>query len=78
MASNRAEEWAEAMKQEMDSLIQHGTWDLIPKTDLEPDHRPLKEKWVYKIKRGVDKQITCFKARWVIKQKRALKRSSSG
>ena len=68
MASDQAEEWAEAIKQEMDSLIQHGTWDLIPKTDIQPGHRPLKGKWVYKIKCGVDNQITRFKARWVVKE----------
>ena len=67
MASDQAEEWAEAMKQEMDSLIQHRTWDLIPISDVKPGHRPLKGKWVYRIKRGVDNQITRFKARWVVK-----------
>ena len=67
MASDQAQEWAEAMKQEMDSLIQHQTWELIPKTEVKPGYRPLKGKWVYKIKRGVNNQITCFKARWVAK-----------
>ncbi len=63
MASNQAEEWAEAMKQEMNSLIQYRTWDLIPISDVKPGHCPLKGKWVYRIKRGVDNLITCFKAR---------------
>ena len=48
-------------------LIQHETWDLISKTDIQPSHRSLKEKWVYKIKRGVNNQISCLKARWVVK-----------
>ena len=51
----------------MQSLIDHQTWELIPKQNVEPGHRPLKGKWVYKIKRGVDNQITRFKARWVVK-----------
>lgn len=67
IASDQAEEWAKAMKQKIDSLVQHRTWDLIPRTDVEPDYQPLKGNWVYKIKRGVDNQITRFKARWVVK-----------
>lgn len=67
MASDQAEKWAEAMQQEMQSLIDHQTWKFILKQNVEPGHRPLKEKWVYKIKRGVDNQITRFKARWVVK-----------
>ena len=67
MASEQAEEWVEAMREEMQSLIKHETWDLIPKNDITPGHRPLKGKWVYKIKRGVDNQILRFKARWVVK-----------
>ena len=67
MASDQAEEWAEAMQQEMHSFIEHQTWNLIPKQDVAPGHRPLKGKWVYKIKRGVDNQITRCKARWVVK-----------
>lgn len=63
MASNQAEEWADAIKQKIDSLVDHGTWDLIPKADIQPRHKPLKGKWAYKIKRGVDNQITRFKTR---------------
>ncbi len=67
IASNQAEEWTEAMKQKMDWLIQHKTWDLIPIFDVKPGHCSLKGKWIYRIKRGVDDQITRFKARWVVK-----------
>lgn len=67
MASEHAEKWAKAMKEEMQLLIKHETWDLIPKNDIIPGHRPLKGKWVYRIKQGVDNQILRFKARWVVK-----------
>ena len=63
VASDQAEEWAEAMQQEIQSLIDHQTWELIPKQNVQLGHRPLKEKWVYKIKQGVNNQITRFKAR---------------
>lgn len=49
MAFNQAKEWAETIKQGMDSLIQHRTWDLIPISDIEPGHCLLKDKWVYRI-----------------------------
>ena len=67
VASGQAEEWVKAIKQEMDLLIQHETWDFIPKTNIQPGHRPLKGKWVYQIKRDVNNQITRIKARWVVK-----------
>ncbi len=44
MASDQAKRWAEDMKQEIDLLIQYQTWDLIPKTKIEPDYRLLKGK----------------------------------
>ena len=58
MASEQTEEWAEAMKEEIQSLIKHKTWTLILKDKIVAGHLVLKEKWVYKIKRGVDNQIT--------------------
>ncbi len=44
MISDQAEEWAVAMKQKIDLLIQHKTWDLIPISNVKLDHRPLKGK----------------------------------
>lgn len=45
------------MQQKLQLLIDHQTWELIPKLNVEPDHCPLKEKWVYKIKQRVDNKI---------------------
>lgn len=67
MASDQVKKWAEALQQEMQSLMDHQIWELIPKQNVEPDTCPLKGKWVYKLKQRVNNQITWFKARWVVK-----------
>lgn len=55
------------MKEEIDSLNQNNTRSLISNDEIEPSHRPLGGKWVYKVKRDVDGKIARFKARWVVK-----------
>lgn len=54
MTSNQAEEWAEVIKQKIDLFIQYETWDFISKTNIQLGYQPLKKKWIYKIKRGID------------------------
>ena len=67
MQGPNAAEWAKAMEEELDQLRKNETWELVHKNDIEPGHRPLGGKWVYKIKRDVDGNIARFKARWVVK-----------
>lgn len=55
------------MKEELDLLYENNTWTLIPKSEMEPGHRPLGGKWVYKVKRDVENKIARVKARWVVK-----------
>jgi len=60
-------EWIEAMKSELDSLIENSTW--IPVNQLSKDTQPIHpigSKWVFRIKANVDGS-THFKARLVIK-----------
>ncbi len=40
-------EWQDAMREEMDSLEQNATYELI---ELPAGRRALKNKWVYKLK----------------------------
>ena len=54
MASNQAKKWAEAIKQKIDSLIQHRIEDFIPIFDIKPGHYLLKDKWIYRMKQEVD------------------------
>lgn len=55
------------MEEEVDQLHKNNTWTLIRMEEMEPGHRPLGCKWVYKVKRDVDGNIARFKARWVVK-----------
>jgi hypothetical protein len=58
------DDWLKASKDEMESLVQNNTWDLVqPPTG----RKVLKGKWVYKYKRGADGRVLHHKARWVVK-----------
>ena len=56
--------WEEAMKEEMDSLVNNHTWDLV---QLPAGKRELHNKWVYRLKEeyGGKKRYT---ARLVVKR----------
>ena len=60
------------MNQEYASLIENQMWDLVPKPS---DRKPVRNKWIYKVKYKSDGQIDKFKARLVAKgftQKRGV------
>ncbi len=67
MSRPHAQQWSQAMKEELDQLETNQTWELLHKRDIEPGHKPLGGKWVYKVKRDVNGDIARFKARWVVK-----------
>ena len=67
MQGPHAAEWARAMEEELDQLHKNETWTLVHRDEMEPGHRALGGKWVYKIKRDVDGNVARFKARWVVK-----------
>jgi hypothetical protein len=54
--------WLSAIQSEYNSLIENGTWDLIPRSQVPDGHRVIKGKWVFDIK-GDGR----YKARWVVK-----------
>ncbi|RVW13910.1 Retrovirus-related Pol polyprotein from transposon TNT 1-94 [Vitis vinifera] len=56
--------WKEAIKSEIDSILQNHTWELV---DLPPGCKPLSSKWIFKRKMKVDGSIDKYKARLVIK-----------
>lgn len=62
MASPQAHHWLEAMKAEIDSLVQHKVWKLVKKPD---GSNVIKGRWVFTLKRGKDGSLDKYKARWV-------------
>ncbi|KAF0894043.1 hypothetical protein E2562_033922 [Oryza meyeriana var. granulata] len=56
--------WRRAMMEEMDSINDNRTWDLV---DPPPSQRPIGLKWVYKVKRDERGAIVKHKARLVAK-----------
>ena len=54
--------WEEGMKEEMDSLVNNHTWDLV---QLSTGKRALHKKWVYRLKEE-DGGKKRYKARLVV------------
>ena len=55
------------MIEEVRSLIENQTQELVDFASLKPPHKPFAGKWVFKVKKGKDGQVLCYKARWVVK-----------
>ncbi|WVZ26235.1 hypothetical protein V8G54_004779 [Vigna mungo] len=56
--------WQEAMQAEILALRQNKTWDIVP---TPPSIKPIRCKWVFKIKRRPDGYVERYKARLVVK-----------
>jgi len=59
-----AAQWQDAMDKEITQLENTGTWEL---TELPADRKPIKYKWVLKVKRDHTGAITHYKGRLVAK-----------
>ena len=57
-----SKEWTAAIKDELNSLIQNGTWEETP---LPMGRKPISCKWIFKIKRDADGNVARYKARLV-------------
>ena len=55
-----SDDWYRATDAEIASLIDHGTWKLVP---LPSDRKALNNKWVFRIKTDSEGKITRYKAR---------------
>lgn len=64
MQSSECGKWQVAMTDEMTSLLQNNTWELVEKP---VDRAVIKNRWVFKVKTKVDGSVDRFKARLVAK-----------
>ena len=64
VTSSEGPQWREAIKSEIDSILQNHTWELV---DLPPGCQPLSYRWIFKRKMKADGTIDKYKARLVIK-----------
>ncbi|XP_071713072.1 uncharacterized mitochondrial protein AtMg00820-like [Rutidosis leptorrhynchoides] len=64
VSSSKGPQWKEAIKSEIDSILQNHTWELV---DLPPGCKPLGYRWIFKKKLKPDDTIDKYKARLVIK-----------
>ncbi|KAJ9543763.1 hypothetical protein OSB04_023470 [Centaurea solstitialis] len=64
VTSSEGPQWKEAIKSEIDSILQNHTWELV---DLPPSCKPLGYRWIFKKKMKADGTIDKYKARLVIK-----------
>nr|GEW29767.1 retrotransposon protein, putative, Ty1-copia subclass [Tanacetum cinerariifolium] len=58
VTSSKVYQWKEAIKSEIDSILQNHTWDLV---DLPPGCKPLGYKWIFKKKMKADGTIDKYK-----------------
>ena len=63
MQVDTKKKWEQCMKEEMDSLVNNQTWDLVK---LPAGKRALQNKWVYKLKEE-DGGKKRYKARLFVK-----------
>jgi len=64
ISQHDAAQWQDAMDKEITQLENTGTWEL---TELPADCKPIKCKWVLKVKRDHTSAITCYKGHLVAK-----------
>ena len=64
--SRYATRWRESMNLEIQDLLKHDTWELIPRDQIPKTHKVAKSRWVYRVKMNKDGSIERFKSRFVV------------
>lgn len=49
MSGTHAQQWSHAIQEELHQLEKNNTWELIPSHQMEPGHKALSGKWIFKI-----------------------------
>jgi len=71
MSTPDAPYWKEAVNTEIDSILQHHTYEIA---DLPQGSKPLESKWIFTIKRKTNGDIDRYKARLVVQGFRKKRR----
>ena len=61
VGGEESELWQKSMDEEMRSLLENGTWELVEKPE---GVKPIPMKWVYKVKRDAQGNVERYKSRW--------------
>jgi hypothetical protein len=66
MRGQHKQQWLQSMKEELLNLGNIPTWEIVNRTDIPRQHKPLKHKWVHKLKyeKGIP---TRFRSRLTVK-----------
>jgi hypothetical protein len=64
VSGEESELWQKSMDEEMHSLLENGTWELVERPE---GVKPIPMKWVYKVKRDAQGNIEWYKSRLVAK-----------
>ena len=79
MASPDADEWKDAMQSEIDVLTKLGTWQTVPKAEVEKlGHKVIKSTWAFRQKRSPDGTPTKKKARFCVRGDHQNKLAAEG
>ncbi|GJY62251.1 retrotransposon protein, putative, ty1-copia subclass [Tanacetum coccineum] len=61
VTSSEGQQWREAIKSEIESILQNHTWELV---DLPPGCKALGYKWIFKKKMKADGTVDKYKQDW--------------
>jgi hypothetical protein len=64
MEGPESEKWLEAMKPEIRSMYDKQVWTLV---DKPSDRKAIENKWIFKKKTDMDRNVTVYKAQLVAK-----------
>jgi hypothetical protein len=79
MSSPDVGDWMEAMQKEIETLMKLGTWEVVPRAEVEKmGHKIIKSTWAFRQKRSPDGTPTKKKARFCVRGDHQNKLASEG
>ena len=79
MAGPEADEWKDAMRKEIETLMNLGSWEMVPREAIEKlGHKIIKSTWALRVKRSPDGNPLKKKARWCVRGDHQNKLAAEG